>query len=261
VSDLAFRPRSVPELLDASFQILRRHYGQFVVISGVLYIPFIAAQIFLLRDTLSIDPATGALPDGYFASFLGVMLFSLVWMAVADAALQLAAADAYRGHAVSGAAALRQVFAQFGPIVLASLNKAVRVWLWTLLFIVPGVIAYMRYFAVPTTVVLEGRRGGDALARARQLSDGEKWKAFKVLAAAWLIYFALLYTLQTIALVATSSQLVSGVAGSVFSIFTYPIIGISLAVLYYDVRIRKEGYDIELMAQSLEAPAAAQPAL
>ena len=34
-----------------------------------------------------------------------------------------------------------------------------------------------------------------------------------------------------------------------------PVIGIMEMVLYYDARIRAEGYDVELMASSLGAPA------
>jgi uncharacterized membrane protein len=258
VSSIAFRPRSIPELLDAAFQILRRYYGQFLVLAGCLYLPLIVAQL-ILRSTLGASNDQTVLAARAVAT-LGFYLLLVIWAIVAESAIVVAAADAYRAHEVSAANALRQVKRQFGPILAASLNKVIRVWLWSLLFLVPGVIAYLRYFAVPAVVVLEGRRGPDAMARARQLSSSEKGKVFLTWLPVLLVYFALYITVFTTAAALTGSVTVSSVASTVFSIFAYPLVGITTAVLYYDVRIRKEGYDIELMAQELGATPMEQPA-
>ena len=48
----------------------------------------------------------------------------------------------------------------------------------------------------------------------------------------------------------------ASVVNAIFRIFVYPLIAIVQTLLYYDARIRKEGYDLELMAQDLGAPAA-----
>jgi hypothetical protein len=49
------------------------------------------------------------------------------------------------------------------------------------------------------------------------------------------------------------------IAGSIAGAFTGPLAIIAMAVLYYDLRIRKEGLDLELMIADLRAdtPAAA----
>ncbi len=260
MSSVAFRPRSIPEILDTSFQILRRHYGQFVVIAGCLYLPFIAVQ-FLVEASLS-DPSSALLAGVAGVFFLLFMFVYIVWSAVAEAAILVAASDAYRGHEVRASDALRGVMARFGPILFASFNKAIRVALWSLLLIIPGIIAYVRYFAIPATVVLEGRSGSDAMARARALSEGVKGRVFLALLAVWMIWGALYFSIVAVAALVSQSERVANVAGAVFSIFTYPLIPIATALLYYDVRIRKEGYDIELMAQELSTASrpAEQPA-
>jgi len=38
----------------------------------------------------------------------------------------------------------------------------------------------------------------------------------------------------------------------IFSIVAYPVVAITAAMLYYDLRIKNEGLDIELMAGALD---------
>ena len=51
------------------------------------------------------------------------------------------------------------------------------------------------------------------------------------------------------------------VASTLVSIIVYPIVGISDALIYYDARIRREGFDIEMMAGSAEGVPVATPAI
>ena len=85
-----------------------------------------------------------------------------------------------------------------------------------------------------------------------------------------MIYFAL-----SLALVAMMSGLVVGaglgvigtmrymminqIVSAIFTILVYPLVSVVQTLLYYDLRIRKEAFDIELMASGLGAPAG-QPA-
>jgi hypothetical protein len=43
---------------------------------------------------------------------------------------------------------------------------------------------------------------------------------------------------------------------SLYTVVAYPLIGITQMILYYDTRIRAEGFDVEIMAGALDAPAA-----
>ena len=47
----------------------------------------------------------------------------------------------------------------------------------------------------------------------------------------------------------------------IVQILLYPVLAVTVTLLYYDLRIRKEGFDIEMMASELggRAPAAAPP--
>jgi hypothetical protein len=41
---------------------------------------------------------------------------------------------------------------------------------------------------------------------------------------------------------------------SLYTVVAYPLIGITQMILYYDTRIRAEGFDIELMTGALGSP-------
>jgi hypothetical protein len=43
---------------------------------------------------------------------------------------------------------------------------------------------------------------------------------------------------------------------TLYTVVAYPLVGITQMILYYDARIRAEGFDIEVMTGSLGAPPA-----
>jgi hypothetical protein len=48
------------------------------------------------------------------------------------------------------------------------------------------------------------------------------------------------------------TQLLGAISGSIGGVLTGPLLCITLALLYYDIRIKKEGFDLQLMMRGLE---------
>ncbi len=96
-----------------------------------------------------------------------------------------------------------------------------------------------------------------ALRRSFRLTVGSFWKIFLFYLVINIVSFIVSGLLQGLAgllvsaLPLSANYLVSAVASGVISIFTSPFILILLTLVYYDVRIRREGFDIEMLAQSL----------
>lgn len=64
--------------------------------------------------------------------------------------------------------------------------------------------------------------------------------------AAWLIFFAVVIGAGALsAIVPTASAFI--LLGPLVNVFVLPLIPIVLVITYYDLRIRAEGYDIELL--------------
>jgi hypothetical protein len=270
------RPRSTLELVDAAIALMRRHYAHLLPLSAVVFAPGLVVTILA-----GIARATG----GSIVLPLLVVLLNIaggLWFLIAEAALLVVASSLYLGGAISPAAALRQVLRQGFDIIVTTIAKWAAVgagaliagvvvalaaaaigasggnWpVFTAVVLLGLVVAaawaaffYARYFAVPATVVLEGLDFSDALDRAKTLSTGSARQILLTLGLAHLIYLALV-----VAVLATGAMFGGEVVGQalsqLFMIVAYPVVGLVTTLLYYDLRIRKEGYDIELMARAL----------
>jgi len=57
----------------------------------------------------------------------------------------------------------------------------------------------------------------------------------------------------------TGSNVLTVVAATAYVIVAYPVLGLTYMVLYYDCRIRGEGFDIQQMAASMDRGHGAAP--
>lgn len=71
-----------------------------------------------------------------------------------------------------------------------------------------------------------------------------------------LIFFAISLALGFAAQTLLQHPVLLAAAGFVITILSYPVIALAQTILYYDLRIRAEGYDVQLMSDRL----ASQPA-
>ena len=101
---------------------------------------------------------------------------------------------------------------------------------------------------------MSGWRG---LRRSWGLVRGLFWRVFGILLLILIIRVIIsgivgaLLGLAGSALDANGQLIVTDVAGTIANVFVSPIAYIAVTLLYYDTRIRKEGFDIEMLAQTL----------
>jgi hypothetical protein len=111
---------------------------------------------------------------------------------------------------------------------------------------VPGLYFFAKYFAMMPVVVLEGHGVRTSQQRAATLSEGSKWRVFGLVVVPWALYlfaFGGITSLVTermsdITTVVFTRLLIAGV---------YPFLGIIATLLYYDLRFRNEGLDLDMM--------------
>jgi hypothetical protein len=120
-----------------------------------------------------------------------------------------------------------------------------------------AIFVYVRTSLAAPAIVLEGVSGWGGLKRSWQLTRGLGWRLLGIRLLLLLItaiisgVFSTLLTLAGAGLDANGQFIVSEVAGAVVAVFVSPITYIAVTLLYYDTRIRKEGFDIEMLARSL----------
>lgn len=249
---IALRPRSGSELVDAAFQLYRRHVTAFATVYAVALLPYLVVRAVTFR------PAEIAM---FEPTFLLVMMFGTGCGALAEAAVAVIASDGYLGgQAAPAADVLRRLLPRWPALALATFRKYLLIGLGLVFFIVPGVILIARYFAIPATLVLEPNGVGAAFRRSRALSAGMKGRIYAVLAPAWIIYAVCQQLLPSLLTSLIRNALAAEMAAQVFRIFVFPLVTVISTLLYYDLRIRKEAFDLEMMARAIGDAPAGQPA-
>lgn len=239
------RPRSVTELVDAAFTLYRRQPGQYVLAAALAYLPYLVPAVILGGGPAS---ATGVV------SALLLLPVSVVSNALMSAAVMQLGAGAYLGEATDFATVVRRSLRLAPRVVAAAVFNGVLVSLGLLALLVPAVWVYARNFAVVPAVVLEGRGVADAFARSGVLSAGRKRHVLNTLGLVWLVYWILLLGLGALSVLLTAvSPILTTLASTALTVVAYPVVGLTETVLYYDARIRGEGFDLERLEQALAA--------
>jgi hypothetical protein len=154
------------------------------------------------------------------------------------------------------------VIAVFAVIValLASAGGTSTIGIDVLLGIALAVVAiliYVRTALAPPAIVLEHLSGWRGLQRSWALVRGLFWRMFGILLLVTIIRVIIggivgaLIGLTGSTLDANGQLIVSDIAGAFSNVFVSPIAYIAVTLLYYDTRIRKEAFDIEMLAQTL----------
>ncbi len=107
------------------------------------------------------------------------------------------------------------------------------------------------FFAVQA-VVIEGRDGISALGRSRELTRGSWWRLFGIGVVFTLIFFAVLFPgviVSGIISVIRIELLAIGIGAA--TAVAIPLLYIGSVLVYVDLRVRKEGYSLQALADDL----------
>ena len=250
------RPLSVGEILDTSFSLYRRHFGALATVSLVCTGLPLVLRLFV--------EAAG----GLFAHLTLAMVYVLslvVLSLIATGATVFIVSESYLGRPLTAREALMRATPYMGRILIASLLMALVIGLGFLLLVIPGIILGVGLaVAIPAVVLEAGQSASGALSRSWELTRGSRWRIFGL----GLTLFVLLYV-PVVAISGLVAWLVPGGAaagfgpsstativalavGGVVQLFIYPLFYCVLTVTYYDLRVRKEGFDLELLASTLQ---------
>ena len=246
---LPLRPRSATEIVDAAFQLYRRDPLSYLLVSALCYAPILVLQLVILGPS---TPATAEVLSQAMSSTVILALGYWVSMSLMNAVIVRLASEDYFGRRLEPAVAVRDAITRLPFVMFGLLLKYILMFVGFLLFIVGMLYMIARYFAVTPCIMLEGRGVFTAFGRSAVLSRGQKLHILFTSFLAFLI-FAVIYFAIVIIAAATGSVVISTVLTVVASVLAYPLFAITEMLLYYDTRVRNEGFDIEMMAEGLSA--------
>jgi len=264
------RPLGVGEVLDVAIKIYRARFGVMVKSVAVVLGPVFALSV-LIRisipagENLFQVTQPGATPeldaDQFWAFLAGTVLIGIL----AYIASQLATGACFK--AVSGAyldenpdwrESLRFARSRLGSLLWLSFLMVVCLAPAFLACLLPGLYLYVAWSVSAPVLLVEDLKGWSAMKRSRQLVKGRFWPTVAVLVLVIVLTGIVQAILVGLAagIVAVSGNevaaaLADGLGQMAASALTTPLSAAVLAVLYFDLRVRKEGFDLELLAHRL----------
>jgi len=127
--------------------------------------------------------------------------------------------------------------------------------------IIMGVVLYLRYALAVPACVLEDINAGEAIRRSVVLSQGSRGQIFVIYFLMGIISFIVMWVFMIpAALLATAiakgspavATLFTGLASFLAGTLAGPIATIALSLVYFDQRVRKEAFDLQLMMAAVD---------
>jgi hypothetical protein len=262
------RPLTTGELLDRTFSLYRMHFVLFLAIFALPHLLVLAFQCMTLEFQ---TPAGGTFElsrvlTGVFLS-LAAAILSIVASATSQAATVIAVSQVHLDRPAGVMDSFSRVKHQIAGVIGVSLSVGFLVGLACIAFIVPGVLLMLRWSLAIPVKVLENKSVGDSMARSGELTRGNRgrifviWLLFLVLSIAvslllrWPIEIAAgVKSIFALQVVGTEWRVAALVATFVSECLVGPLATIAFSLVYFDERVRKEAFDLQLMMTTLDAP-------
>jgi hypothetical protein len=256
----AMAPRGIGELLRAALQLYRRHWRTLMAIAAVVVVPLTLLQYgighwFRTNGQQLQDPAEASTSFWAVASasLLAALIGLLLYQVLTGAITRNIAAEV-TGQDLGLEQSYRFGFARLGPILVVSILVGLATLLGLIVFIIPGIYIGVRLAASTQALVIEGRRGTQAMRRSWDLVGGHWWHA------AFTVLLAGLLTEVVNAIITApfgaGAWFIQGIAAAIATTVTLPYGALVGVLLYLDLRARKERLDLGALKADLQASTA-----
>ena len=253
----------------------------FVLFVGIAAIPQLfvlalnLAQVFLGLSRSPLQSGRpGATPDLPPAAGPAILLIGLVGIVVylvtyllSQGATVSAVAELYLGRSTTIGESLRKARGEIGVLFGVSVLNGLVTLVGFVLLIIPGVYLMCRLLIAVPAAMIEHLEPRASLDRSFALTKGSAGRSFMILVVYFVILMALMFSLSLpigVASAATRGNpdlarlwaVLMALSQSVVTVIVTPILLIALSVFYFDLRVRKEAFDLQMMLNPSSAAAA-----
>ena len=255
----SMRPRTLGEILSAAFDIYKTNAAQLILVVAVVVVPLSLLGALLTRalagstdKTVIVLGQTQTISDRSFgAIILGSVIgaiIAIIISAVLQAAMLRAAALATVGDPVDVSESYRWGLKRFGSVLLVAFLVGITVAVGFILLIIPGIIFLTLLSVSIPAVVIENRRGTDAMKRSWNLAKENFWHVLGVIIVAAIITGVVGSILRSIG---GSSWFGAWLLSAIAQIITAPFSALVSVLLYLDLRARKEALTADSLRTEL----------
>ena len=254
--------RNLPKLLDETFVIYGRHFWRFASLAAFVQIPvsLVTLAVFLMDDD------SGA---AFFALFmLGSLGTIFVYGAVVYAVGQQYVSGGISVRACYARAWWRVVSLAVYALILSGITYGILLSLAhvTQLVVVASValvaiVVIVHMSMAVQAAIVQGYKTAGALKRSYSLVRGKWWRIFGILLVIGLvatglgIVASIPFAIPLMVLGADpgsqAANYIQALGGLAVRTFVLPVIFIAGTLLYYDLRVREEEYDLTKLTQEM----------
>jgi hypothetical protein len=276
------RPLNLGETLDAAIKIVRARWRTLAMVMVVIALPLQLLDLLIVTQTtdtyhvgsgFTTDSAASRTTYSNRDAFVGgqvlVQLLSLLSYLLGTVACYRVIADTYLGREATAAESLRFAGRRAGATVWLSILLGLGLVGGLILLVIPGVWLAIAWVVAFPVMLVEGTGGTKALRRSMALVKGRWWATLGRLLVANILasvvsFAALIVPLAIVGAVLDDTSfgalLLEHAANFAVSLLTTPFIAAVTMLVYFDLRVRKEGFDLALLAERMGGAPAAGPA-
>jgi hypothetical protein len=268
---LPLHPMTFGDILDGAFKLLKANLRTIVLVSAVFLIPVNLVAAFFQRDLLGgygllqlandpslVDEAASTGPSN--ALLLGTVIAAFASFLITPfigGAVSRVVASSYLGEELGPEPVIRATGRRFlvllGAFFFTFLLKAVGA-----LFCLVGALVPMTFFLVTTPAVMVEELGPiQAMARSVTLVRTRFWAVMGIGVLSGLLASVLEWILSWPFGIVVSvigfrwGWILSAIGEILPALVTMPLVAIVATLVYFDLRIRNEGFDLQMIAAEL----------
>ena len=260
-----FEAMTTGALLDRAFRLYTSNFSLMLGITAAAYVPFYLIML-IIESHLKTNVQV---PGVSLSTLLFQLVFMVLWASIAfpiaGGAATYAISERYLGNDITISAALRLTLSRFWRLSVAQITATIRVMFGLLLLIVPGILWILSYSLVVPAILVENQKAIPSLRRSRDLVKGHRGKVFCILCVISLLQWIAILGVSMISgmifhVESGSGGVLNSATVNLASIFVTPLGIVATILLYYDMRIRKEGFDLEMLSRAVTSSAEGVPA-
>jgi hypothetical protein len=268
---------SFADLLDGAFRLLRANLATIVLVTAVFIVPLQLISAFLSRDLFggrgifdviddpslaqqSADSDVSAIQ--LFGTGSAALIGLLITPFVGGVITKVVSAS-YLGQQLSAGQALRATARRFGALLMVAILVHLVELVGFVLLILPSLVAMAFYICTTPAVMVEELGPIKAMRRSFALVRRRFWPVLGIAVVSGLMAFILSYILGSPFTFAGQAIglhwgfILVAIGRILPALVATPFVTIVATLIYFDARIRHEGFDLQMMARGIgggEAP-------
>jgi hypothetical protein len=270
MAEFELRPLSLGEILDRTFTLYRRNFVLFLGITAIpqlLVLGLNLAQTMMTKPNIALTSpraehfqggTSGALVAfGILGGIVAIFVYVIAYL-FAQGGTIYAVSDIYLGRPTTIGASLKKMWGQLMNLFGVTLLNGLAIAGATLFLIIPGIYVACRLLTCVPAALLEDLGARESLSRSWELTKDNAGRSFVI----YFLYVVMLYAILLLFLIPSGvmtamapkdpsmvrfSLVIVQLGTFLAEILVGPFLLIATSVFYYDLRVKKEAFDLQMM--------------